>query len=85
MTIVSLPDQSSRTREEYDEVYGSLGYLVFDFANREAELLAALTAIVRAHDHPADGTAQRRMRGAIVDARKLLGLASVTGVDGRDA
>lgn len=49
---------------------------------REAQLMAALSALVAAYDHPADGTANDRMRSAIADARKLLGLAPVRGVDG---
>lgn len=48
---------------------------------REAELLAALSAIVAAYDHPPDGTSHGRMRSAIAGARELLGLAPINGVD----
>jgi hypothetical protein len=56
-----------------------------DAVTREAELLAALSAIVRAYDHPPDGTAHDRVRAGIADARNLLGLAPVAGVDGEPA
>jgi hypothetical protein len=39
---------------------------------REAHLAQVISAIVRAYDHPADGTAYARMREAIDDARRVL-------------
>jgi hypothetical protein len=92
----SLPDHSSTNEKEstmgyeYEPSHDAdapslLARADYAAVERESELMAALSAVVAAHDHPPDGTAHARMRAAIAHARKLLGQTPVKGVDGHDA